>query len=277
VPSSLAPFLAFLAFAGFAGQSAPDEPVERTRARLETQRHEVLATIADKAWMADSTRAAIVRRTIEDDWVKCAASEGAALARTSQRPARLLAEAALATCRVWEQAYVSALDKGAYPYVTGLVSREDMVADLALQSRDAAMDRILMWRGAPTESAHAAPAPQDPSRDAIASSGPPMVLQRKYPKTPEHDAPVTAATPAPASPTDGPELVVVAQRRNQCDVRLADRTLSESELAGYAKQWAAAGTPLRIVRPRGATYGCVAKIARHLNQYGVQMLQVVEP
>jgi hypothetical protein len=278
VSSSIVPFLAL--FLAFAGQVVPDERIVEVRAQLETTRRDLLANIADPALMQDSARAAIVRRSIEQNWTKCAANEGTALAKASERPARLLAEAALAACQPWEKAYVTALDKGAYPYPTGLVSREDMVAEQQLQSRDAAMGRIMMWRGVPSGSASAGPPapaagakPETVNRDLAGSSSPSILLQPAYPKPPARE-PAAAAAPAPG---DTAELVVVAQVRNTCAVRFADHTLTESELAERAKAWAAAGTPLRIVRPRGATYGCLAKIAQHLGEYGVHLLQVVEP
>lgn len=277
MPSSIAPLLA-LSLA-FAGQVVPDERIVEIRAQLEAARRDLLASIADPALMQDSARAAIVRRSIEMNWEKCAANEGTALAKASERPARLVAEAALTACQPWEKAYVSALDKGAYPYLDGRVSREDMVAEVELQSRDAALARIMMWRGIPTGSASAAPPtpaaaarPQNANRDLAGSSSPSVLLQPYYAKPPVREPAATAA-PAP----DETAIVVVAQVRNRCAVRFADHTLTESELAVRARQWAAAGTPLRIVRPRGATYGCLAKIAQHLGQYGVHLLQVVEP
>lgn len=280
--SPTVPFLALsLALAGVAGQITPDETIADTRVQLEGQRRELLANLADPAWMQDSARAAIVRRSIEQGWQKCASNEGAALAKASERPARLLAEAALATCQQWEKAYVSALQKGAYPYLDGRVSREDMVAQVQIQSRDAALSRILMWRGVSTGPGPVVPPaptpPKNTNRDLAGSSGrTPSVLLQTYPRTPEHKPPPVAAA-KPDDDANQAEIVVVAQRKHDCAVRFADRTLSESELAERAKQWAAAGTALRIVRPPAATYGCVAKIARHLNEYGIHLLQVVEP
>lgn len=279
MPSLIAPLLSLsLVLAGPGGQAAPDEQIAQTRVQLEAERRELLANIADRAWMQNSARANIVRLAIERNWRKCAANEGAALAKASERPARLLAEAALAACRPWEAALVSALEHGAYPYLNGLVSREDMVAEVELQSRDAALARILMWRGVPTRSAAAAPAvpAAPPNANRVpAGGGAPSVLLQRYPRTPERDPAPVAATPDAAA--SEAEIVVVARPRNRCAVRFADRTLSESELATRAKQWAAAGTPLRIVRPPGATYGCLVKITRHLGAYGVHLFQVVEP
>jgi hypothetical protein len=274
MPSPIMPLLA-LALALGAHQDAPGDPIAQIRVQLEGQRRELLANISDKAWMSDSARATIVRLAIERNWKLCAENEGAALAKASQRPARVLAEAALTACRLWEQAFVAALRNGADPYVDGLVSREDMAAEAQLRSRDAALARILMWRGVPTGSmALNVSAQQAPAAAQNQSSATP-ILSQAFPKGAVREVPVAKATKPDAA--DGPEIVIVGQPRHRCEVTLADRTLSEAQLAEKAKLWAATATPLRIVRPRGADYGCIAKIARHLNRYGVQLIQVVDP
>lgn len=274
MPSPLTPFLALSLLAGL--QTAPlDDPIAETRRQLDGQRRELLATVADKAWMEDGSRAMIVRMRIERNWEMCAANEGWALAKTSERPARLLAERALTACAVWEQAFATALANGADPYLNGMVSREDQVSGAQLRSRDAAVSRIMLWRGAPSGPAQTAVASRNPNPGPV---GPAVSIlsQRAFPKA-VVTAPPAKVAAEPEEKTDGPEIVVVAQPGNQCQVRLADRTLTDSELRARAEQWAATGTPLRVVRPRGATYGCLAKIARHLNGYGVHLLQIVEP
>jgi hypothetical protein len=57
---------------------------------------------------------------------------------------------------------------------------------------------------------------------------------------------------------------------------LADRKLSDRELSARAQAWAFAGTPVRVVRPRGADYRCMAKIAWKLGERGVRLLEFVE-
>jgi len=275
VLSQIAPFLAlFLTFAGLGDQAAPVDLVNQTRLTLEEQRRELLADLADRAGMQNPTRATIARLAIERNWKKCAANEAAALAKASERPARLLAEAALTACRPWEKMLFFALENGADPYINGAVSHDDMVTEAQLLARDVALSRILTLRNVPGwPPKAAAPAPQSVSRPVVISA--PSVLFQPYPKTPAREAP-----PA-ATGTDGTakeaEIVVVAQLRNRCQVRLADRGLTEREFAAHAKQWAAAGTPLRIVRPHGATYGCIMKIVQHLGQYGVRLFEVVDP
>jgi len=288
MPSSIVAFLALsLAFAGLGGQGVPDDTIAQTRLHLEGQRRDLLVKVADRAWMLDSSRAAIVRLSIERNWEACAANEGWALAKASERPARLLAEQALTACRVWEQAFVAALRNGADPYRNAHVSSEDMATAAQLQSRDAALARIMLWRGVPVKPMQpAAPAPPIVNRDGtlasptIVRATPSILSQQAFPNVPIPEAAVRVP-PAAAVPSDGEaqqeEIVVVGQAQNRCAVRLADRTLTESQLAANAKQWAAAGTALRVVRPRDATYGCLAKIARQLNEYGVHLLQIVEP
>lgn len=72
------------------------------------------------------------------------------------------------------------------------------------------------------------------------------------------------------------EIVVTATRRGRCEVRLDDRTLTSRQLRASAQRWALQGTPLRVVRPRGAHYRCLAKIAFRLNEHGVTLIQFVD-
>ena len=80
----------------------------------------------------------------------------------------------------------------------------------------------------------------------------------------------TAAPPLPA------DIVVTATSRRKCKVQLEDRSLSNSQLAQRAKSWAASGTPVRVIAPRGAGYRCLAKVAFSLNQHGVTLIQFVD-
>lgn len=84
--------------------------------------------------------------------------------------------------------------------------------------------------------------------------------------------PVAAAPPE----AEGEEIIVVASRSGKCKVQLADRTLSPRQLAAHAAKWAAEGTPVRVVRPRGANYHCMAKIAFRLGDHGVRLIQFVD-
>ena len=78
------------------------------------------------------------------------------------------------------------------------------------------------------------------------------------------------------APAEPPEIVVTGKARGKCRVELADRTLSTGALAARARGWAASGTPVRVVRPRGADYRCLAKVAFSLNRHGVTLIQFVE-
>lgn len=85
------------------------------------------------------------------------------------------------------------------------------------------------------------------------------------------------ANPQPASTEEAvEEIVVTGTRKGRCEVRLADRTLSTRQLAANARIWAAKGIPVRVVRPRGAGYDCMAKIAWSLGDHGVRLIHFVE-
>lgn len=75
---------------------------------------------------------------------------------------------------------------------------------------------------------------------------------------------------------DAEEIVIVASRPGKCQVQLADRTLSSRQLAAHAARWASGGTPVRVVRPRGADYRCMARLAFRLGDYGVRLIQFVD-
>ena len=90
-------------------------------------------------------------------------------------------------------------------------------------------------------------------------------------------APAAQSTPvqAPAALEEA-EIVVTGQRSGGCRVRLADRQLSTRELALNARRWAAEGRPVRVVRPRGADYHCLARIAWSLGDHGVRLIHFVD-
>ena len=257
MPSPTAALAVLLALAALAPQTAGDL-IEDVRARLDAERRELLTTLRDAAAMRDTTRATLARLAVVRNWTACAENEALAQAHGSERPARLLAEAALAACRPWGDALELALANGAYPYLEGPgvrpdVSREDMVAAAELDARDAALARIMMWRAGGPRIDAPAPATAPPA---------PRAEQR-------------AAPPEPDS-AEAMEIVVVARGPGACRVRLADRNLSERELAARAREWAKNGTPLRVVRPRGADYGCMAQIAWQLGKQGVRLFEFVE-
>ncbi|HYG30451.1 MAG TPA: hypothetical protein VD887_09570 [Allosphingosinicella sp.] len=82
---------------------------------------------------------------------------------------------------------------------------------------------------------------------------------------------------APPQAEEGPAIVVTGTRRGRCRVRLAARTLSDRELAAHAREWAALGRPVRVIRPAGADYRCLARIAFRLQDRGVRLIHFVDP
>jgi hypothetical protein len=88
-----------------------------------------------------------------------------------------------------------------------------------------------------------------------------------------------AAQPPAAAPAaeEGPAIVVTGTRRGRCRVRLAARDLSDRELSAHAREWAALGRPVRVIRPAGADYRCLARIAFRLQDQGVRLIHFVDP
>ena len=86
------------------------------------------------------------------------------------------------------------------------------------------------------------------------------------------------AQPGEAQPAveEPQEIVVTATRRGQCRVRLADRNLSQRQLAEHARRWASEGRAVRVVRPAGASYACMARIAFRLGEQGVRLIEFVD-
>jgi hypothetical protein len=267
-----APFLALAGLAAMmAAPSAASDRQEEQRLRLEDQRRDLSAQIGDPEVMQDQGRATITRLSVERGWKDCAENEAAALAQASDRAAELLAEEALARCGDWEKLLRLALAKGAYPYLAGPTSADDMVTLAKLESRDNAIARISMWRAgsfmsAPIEAG-------DVSQPEPASSTPPVAATAPAP-TPQPPAESSEAAPATE---DEQTIVVTASRRWGCRARLADRTLTDEQLEANAKIWAANATPLRVVRPPGADYNCLAKIVWSLSKHGVTLFHFVDP
>lgn len=263
------PFFAVaVAAAMVAAHSPPSDTHEGKRLRLEAERRELQATIEDPVPMQNQGEATLARLSVERGWKQCVENEAVALAKTSERPARLLAEAALVSCREWEILLRLALDNGAYPYFNRHVSKDDMVAREELESRDGALRRISMWRAGSLASTPFG----DDERSGIEGTRQ-AVPPRPVPPTPPSEKPEAPL----AEDEDEQTIVVTANRRGGCRVRLADRTLTERQLEANAKKWAAEKTPLRVVRPRGADYNCLAKIVWSLSKHGVKLFHFVHP
>ncbi len=212
--------------------------------------------------------------SIERGWKECAGNEATALAKASQKPAKLLAEQAIAACARWEDLHRLALRNGADPYLNGHVSQDDLVELARLESREAALARVLMWRGSGPRSTQSAGAGAARLADADRlASLPPLRGPEARPAPPPPDA-----DPDEPPAAEGETVITVtASRRGGCRVRLADRTLTDRELRANAAIWAAAGTPLKVIRPAGADYGCMAKIAFRLGEYGVRLFHFADP
>ncbi|MEA3016753.1 MAG: hypothetical protein QOI38_1475 [Sphingomonadales bacterium] len=82
---------------------------------------------------------------------------------------------------------------------------------------------------------------------------------------------------AAASEAEGPAIVVTGTRRGRCRMRLAGRDLSDRALAAHAQEWAVLGRPVRVIRPPGADYRCLARIAFRLQDQGVRLIHFVDP
>jgi len=73
-----------------------------------------------------------------------------------------------------------------------------------------------------------------------------------------------------------PDDIIVQAVRKKCQVRIADRILSDPEFNAHAKEWAE-GKPVRVIAPANTDYKCLAKIAFRLNDKGVRRIYFVDP
>ena len=85
---------------------------------------------------------------------------------------------------------------------------------------------------------------------------------------------ISQAQPAETAAA-APTIVVTGARPRRCRVRLADRSLSDRQLAAHAREWAALGTPVSVVHSPGAHYRCLARIAFRLQDRGVRLTHYV--
>ena len=79
----------------------------------------------------------------------------------------------------------------------------------------------------------------------------------------------------PAAEMEEPEIVIRAVR-GKCRIQLDNRAVSDRELSARAGEWAALGTPVRVIAPDGASYKCLAKITFKLNDKGVRLIRFVD-
>lgn len=73
-----------------------------------------------------------------------------------------------------------------------------------------------------------------------------------------------------------PDEIVVVAAKEKCDVRFADKTMSDAEFDRRAKDWAA-GVPVRVRAYSDADLKCLTKIAFKLGDRGVRMIEFVTP
>jgi hypothetical protein len=83
-----------------------------------------------------------------------------------------------------------------------------------------------------------------------------------------------AALIATGGGSGAPDEIVVTARPGKCVVEMAKRPLSSVELDRLEKIWAV-GTPVRVIRPRGADDRCVTKIMFELARKGVTRAEFV--
>jgi|GEM_PF-2840021 len=88
---------------------------------------------------------------------------------------------------------------------------------------------------------------------------------------------ILAALALAAAQAEPPEILVSGMRRGRCRLHLAERPIGERQLARHAREWAALGTPVRVRRPAGASYRCLARLVLRLNEQGVRLVHFVDP
>lgn len=88
---------------------------------------------------------------------------------------------------------------------------------------------------------------------------------------------ILAALVMLAAQAEPPEIVVSGLRRGRCRLQLAEQTIGDRALARHAREWAALGTPVRVRRPAGASYRCLARLVLKLNEQGVRLVHFVDP
>ncbi len=83
-----------------------------------------------------------------------------------------------------------------------------------------------------------------------------------------------AVAPAPATVAPAADEIVVTAKRDKCFVAYANHQVTDSQLDALSRNWAA-GTPVKVIEPRGASIRCEFHIMQYLNKHGVHMAQFV--
>jgi hypothetical protein len=88
---------------------------------------------------------------------------------------------------------------------------------------------------------------------------------------------VGQATAPDGSATTTEDIVVVARPgKDSCEVRYADKTMTDAELRAHTRAWQQ-GTPVRVMARSNADLSCLKKIAFKLAAQGVKRMEFVDP
>lgn len=88
---------------------------------------------------------------------------------------------------------------------------------------------------------------------------------------------VAAAVGQTTAQAPGPDdIVVVARPDKRCEVRLAEKVLGDEDFHARARLWAA-GAPARVFLSSGSNLQCRLKIVRKLEDWGVRLVEFIEP
>lgn len=86
-----------------------------------------------------------------------------------------------------------------------------------------------------------------------------------------------AAQPPAQAPAEAvEEIVVTGTRPGRCQIRLADRALSDRQFEVHAGEWARLGRAIRVVHPAGTHHRCLARIAFRLSDHGIGLVHFVD-
>jgi hypothetical protein len=87
---------------------------------------------------------------------------------------------------------------------------------------------------------------------------------------------ILALAPAAAPETTAPaaDEIVVTARHDKCFTEYAKHPVTDEQLVALSKSWAA-GTPVRVIEPRGASIKCEFQIMQTLAKHGAHAAQFV--
>lgn len=89
-----------------------------------------------------------------------------------------------------------------------------------------------------------------------------------------------AGQPPAAAPAEdaeaAQEIIVTGTRHGRCEVRLADRALSERQFEAHAGEWARLGRAVRVRVPPGSDRRCLTRIVFRLYDRGVRLVHFAD-